>query len=322
MSSRDTVLSTVRKYLGRSVRLPSGVSWDVELNSSGTTLALQVSCDILSRNLQTNQAAAPFFMICFAYWYERATSQHCSTRLELTGAPPTSGGALQHFRRSMIALEAAQEALGERLTINGPSCVTWPTQPTFNKPLSKRSNREGDKKGSEHDLETQLCREAQIAHSFSSHFEPITTFRRQLPLGLFEGEISKKTMWTPGGGAQADLWSTSPDGTTFHLFELKVMGSKLVGVLPELLTYLWLVHRTRVGFNGQPPISGGGEGLTAARSAKFLKGWIMAPNVHPLIRMNGSGPLDWFNQGLAHHGITIAFSDYALDSSGLIEWRT
>ena len=41
--------------------------------------------------------------------------------------------------------------------------------------------------------------------------------------------MSGHAHWTPGGGAQADLWSTSPDGRHFHLFELKVRGNRAIG---------------------------------------------------------------------------------------------
>ena len=47
----------------------------------------------------------------------------------------------------------------------------------------------------------------------------------------------------------------------------------------------------------------------------------MAPSVHPLIRMGVDSPLAWFNQGLARHGLSLAFSDYVEASSGHLEWR-
>lgn len=72
-----------------------------------------------------------------------------------------------------------------------------------------------------------------------------------------------------------------------------------MGILPELLTYSWLLHRARVGFPDGRTIGGGGPGVDAARAAERIVGWIVAPAVHPLVAHEGRGPLEWLNAGLA-----------------------
>jgi hypothetical protein len=56
------------------------------------------------------------------------------------------------------------------------------------------------------------------------------------------------------------------------LFGLKVSGNSSVGILGELLSYLWVLHRVRVGLPGGRVIGGGGPGVAAARGAERLVG--------------------------------------------------
>jgi len=299
VSFEHEVVVPVRGFLGRGVRLPSVGTWSFEPVGGVPALALELDASCLGRNLQTNHAAAPFFLLCFAYWLERARGLEVGLRVEIVGAPPSRTGPLRHYRRAWIALEALEAALGDRLEILGAPARGWPQAPVFNAPLVDRGGADGTGGGREHKVEVALTEDPDAAAGFSDLHAPITGFRRQLPLGLFEGQVAKANHWTPGSGAQADLWSTSPDGDAFHLFELKVGGNTQVGVLPELLTYAWLLHRARVGLPGGALIGGGGPGVEAARRANRLVGWIVAPTVHPLVAHGGRSPLEWLNAGLA-----------------------
>jgi hypothetical protein len=147
--------------------------------------------------------------------------------------------------------------------------------------------------GEEHHLETQICRAKVWSKTAPEICGPLARFERQLPLGLFTGRVSTKNTWTPRGGAQADLWSTSPDREHFHLFELKTSKNASVGALPQLLTYLWILNRVKRG-----KITGGGPGAQAARQAKQLHGWWLAPRLHPLLLQGQDSPVRWLAEGL------------------------
>jgi len=299
MSFEHDVVAPVRAFLGRPVRLPTGATWSFERDGGAPVLRLEMDAGQLARNLQTNQAAAPFFLLCFGYWLARARGVDPQLRVDVVGTPPTQKGPLRHYHRSWIALEALEAAMGDRLEVGGAPAQRWPERPVFNAPLVDRGTSDGSGGGREHKVEVALTQSPEAAEGFSALHAPIVGFRRQLPLGLFEAEVAKKNYWTPGSGAQADLWSTSPDGDVFHLFELKVSGNTQVGVIPELLTYAWLLHRARVGLDGGARFGGGGPGVHAARAAQRIVGWIVAPAVHPLVAHNGRGPLEWLNAGLA-----------------------
>ena len=72
------ICSPVRAHLGRGVRLPSVGAWHIERHRGTPTLGLTVSSDVLGTNLQTNGAASPFFLLCFAYWWARCSGSEIS----------------------------------------------------------------------------------------------------------------------------------------------------------------------------------------------------------------------------------------------------
>jgi hypothetical protein len=298
MSSFDAIVcAPVRAHLGRPVRLPSLGTWDVSTARGAPLLSLELPHAVLAENLQTNGPATPFFLLCFAWWHAHITRTDPFLRVSIVGDPPTDAAAVRHLRRSRIALEALTAALGDRIVVEGLSGDPWPAAPVFNAPNQVRGSDLGGK-GPEHMVEVQLTDERNHAESVPAGDLTIDRFRRQLPLGLFDGEVARSAHWTPGQGAQADLWATSPDGSVFHLFELKVKGNETVGILPELLTYLWLIHRARAGLPDGRTFRGGAEGLEAARRAERLVGWTLAPHLHPLLGSASATPMRWLADGL------------------------
>ena len=322
MTFQTHVVAPVREHMGRPVRLPATGTWSLERDRGASVLRLELPADSLARNLQTNHAAAPFFLLCFAYWYSRITGVEPHLRLDVTGAAPVAAGPLRHHRRAWIALEALEAALGDRLSVTGAPLARWPDSPVINAPLVDRASADGSGGGPEHRVEVALTADPAHAAAFSTLHAPIAGFRRQLPLGLFEGSVARSNHFTPGQGAQADLWATSPDGDVFHLFELKVAGNTLVGVLPELLTYAWLLHRARVGLPDGTPIAGGGPGVEAARAAERIACWIVAPALHPLVEHDAHGPLEWLNAGLAPE-LSFGVAPFVEGgATGFLRWTT
>lgn len=77
-------------------------------------------------------------------------------------------------------------------------------------------------------LLANLCREHGLM------LEEPCQFFRQLPVGLFEEQVSAETRVFTGGKSAIDLWTTA--GEDIVLFELKVDNAK-VGILSEIMFY-------------------------------------------------------------------------------------
>jgi len=328
MSFEALVLTPVREYLGRRIKVPSGASWTAEKQADDVlNLVVDLTVDALAADFQKDLPAAPSFLVCLAYWVERATSAKTRCLVRVHGEPPTEGSRLLHWRRSLFLLAELEAVIPERFAVEAPDRWRWPERPVLNAPLSTRSTEARDDSNPEHRLEAYLCREPAALDSFCKVVTPITGFRRQLPVGLFEGKVAKETALTPGGGSQVDLWAQSPDGGILHLFELKALTrsgkpNAKVGIIPEALYYARLMHHVRVGLDDGRQIEGGGEGVEAARNAENVIMWLVAPGYHPLVYSGQETSLARLNEGMAAEGVELRVLPIELDDEGLLaRWR-
>lgn len=318
MSFDALVLNPVRKFLHRRVEVPDGASWIVETEGDATRLVLEESASNLSRNLQEDLAATPSFLLCLAYWLERATGRPTLCELRVTGVAPKDGSELLHWRRSLFVIEQLERAVPRRLTVKSPAHWQWPNAPILNAAQTDRSNDAEAGSRPEHILETDLCQSDAARLAFSRQVAPVLQFKRQLPVGLFSGVVSKNTHFTPGNKSQVDLWTCSPDGDTLHLFELKAKGNAQVGILPELLYYVRLLHHVRTNLS----IRGDDSVLQVLRATKRIVAWMVAPKVHPLVYCQGESPLVWLNDGMKEDAVEMRILPIELDQDGKwARWR-
>src|SRR5689334_1258545 len=126
----------------------------------------------------------------------------------------------------------------------------------MNAALSDRTADAHDGAKPEHRLETSLCRSPDARRGFEMIAGAIDGFRRQLPVGLFDGTVTKGSAWTPGGKSQGDLWARSSDGKVLHVFELKAAKSIPLGIVPEALYYARILHHVRTGLDDGRTIIG------------------------------------------------------------------
>lgn len=100
--------------------------------------------------------------------------------------------------------------------------------------------------------------------------------KRQLPVGIFEGGVSKKNAVFPRGKSAIDLWGIS--GDDFYVLELKAKGNCKVGVLSELFFYVMVLREEQIAKFYRDSDEG-----KLIRGTKQIKAFIVAPELHPLI---------------------------------------
>lgn len=304
-------LRLLRAHMGRAVAVPSSARWRIELDPHPVVVA-EVRPEDLGRNLQDDAAAAPFFALCLAWWFERAglfPGREVRARVEVVGGevPDTP-----HGRRSSFVLHELARLLPGRFACAPVVRMRWPASPALNAAIADRDAVARPERGGEHAIEVAFTRQGDLAAQFAP-IDAIDGFRRQLPVGLFDGAVSAATRWGPGAKSQIDLWATARDGRTVHVFELKDAGNCKVGILPEALWYARLLHAVRTGDLGGRAVAGGGEAMDAVRRARRVAMWLLVQDAHPLVRVGDDSPLAWLRSAMAGDGVTVGVLPYEVD---------
>lgn len=141
---------------------------------------------------------------------------------------------------------------------------------------------------------------------------------RQLPVGLFTGEVSEETRFTTDGAL--DIWAAKED--EIFLFELKKEGNKPLGIISELMFYAHAVSdimRHKIEYKSTPELEkskskqyrefGKFYELYENQSVKKLHAVFLVDERHPLIT---SGLIDFINDSECFHKLGIRFSHKTL----------
>ena len=138
----------------------------------------------------------------------------------------------------------------------------------------------------------------------------------QLPMGLFDGAVSKVTAITPGGASQADLWRIDHD--KFYVYELKDCinsDNTHVGIITELMFYANVLYRLFITYEIHYPNEAGkfrtdkrekaSRGLELvldaihSHSITQIKAVLLTDRLHPLIEYAKEQLLNDMNKGKA-----------------------
>lgn len=179
--------------------------------------------------------------------------------------------------------------------VNNKSNKDKPSIYVLNTPSKERSNELSNQKvgsdmTSEHDLEVLfitkykdgLLKKAKLSKLY-----------RQLPIGVFEGKVSKGNAIFTGQHSAIDIWGISDDKKTLSIFELKKPENRAVGIVSELIFYSMVVKdilSERFIIN---PVDNNNSKIRdiialkeALQHTKYIKAYFLVKDMHPLIKMD------------------------------------
>jgi len=102
---------------------------------------------------------------------------------------------------------------------------------------------------------------------------------RQLPVGVFEGDIKKVNSIFTGGKSAIDIWGINHDDELL-LFELKAEKNNKIGIISELYFYYCIMRCVQTG---QFKHKKSETDLERIANTKKIKAYFLAPKLHPLI---------------------------------------
>lgn len=203
---------------------------------------------------------------------------------------------------------------GGRYLLNVESKPRTGTCPTFATTLKERK------------LEDVIARDPVTSGHFREAFG-LDVVGQQLPVGVFKDEVSSKMehALSPRAGAAVDLWGIG--GEELHVFELKAFedggGLRPLGILSELFFYVLVMRAVQSG------VVQFDAGTARSRSRPFrlipatktIQGWLLAPQLHPLLEYGDSPILDLLNAGFASAREPVTFRRALLSEAGTFKRR-
>ena len=166
---------------------------------------------------------------------------------------------------------------------------------TLNYPLQKSKD-----KSFKSETDQKMKYEAMLETAIYQHLSKTGYANHQLPMGLFDSQVSLATAITPGGASQADLWKIEKN--EFCVYELKDCintDNTHVGIITELMFYANVLHRLLITREIQYPTeadiyrtrkrenaSRGFEHILDAiyqNSITHIKAVLLTDRLHPLI---------------------------------------
>lgn len=132
---------------------------------------------------------------------------------------------------------------------------------------------------------------------------------RQLPVGVFENVVSKKTSIFTGGKSAIDIWGFSKENELL-VFELKADNNVKVGILSELYFYVSVLKMLKK----QTFRHDNCNQEDILKIAKFdqIKAFFLCPSIHPLIDKKILDLLNEPNSQIKYHYINFD-KDYKLN---------
>ena len=205
---------------GMDVKKPSRLpaEYDYAIDTKSKTLTLKLSHKgVCEDNMQDNGSAFESWAIAFKYYCPELIQ-----RVVIDWEEPANES--EHFNRFIYRLTRFVQ------TYDWATAYKHiPAMPS----LLCCSAPNGDTKTKEHySMDSEDWLECDFIERNESKYDYIN---HQLPVGLFDGEASDYSPFTPAGNSQIDIWALKKD--EFSIFELKIPSNKPLGIISELMFY-------------------------------------------------------------------------------------
>lgn len=245
------------------------------LEGPPSSVRMSLNADAVIANMQTDHAAFEAWALALWAWTD-------ATRIVLDWKTPdrTEDG---HYQRFLFRAQCFRDLFPDRFSLARNEShrpfdrITSVDRAGADSPSANASHREAR-------LERRLVQE-----KWPKHKDGMLESSQQMPVGTFNGSVSKATAVFTGGKSAIDLvgWNEVGKKKTFAIYELKAGNNTPLGIVSELLFYIHLlrwVRQTKPGADLR--VQGYRPGLqpyNALLDCTHLEGVFLAPRFHPLL---------------------------------------
>lgn len=270
-SIKDGYYSTNPKRK-RNIRISSGI----RLNIDGNSIKMKLSSTAVSSNMQKNKGAFDGWALVIIRWskYEKVIINWDKPDLIDNG----------HYQRFLFRVMHFSQDFDSWFSID-KDCQMFLEDLKIKKGANyylNMPNYRGNKVSQypEAILE-DLFVNGNLREPLMNISNAISLYR-QLPVGVFENKVSKKTSIFTGGKSAIDIWGIN-NKNELLVFELKADNNEMVGIISELYFYVCVLQKIRKQIFKYENCTDENKHLLNIAETKRIKAYFLSPTLHPLI---------------------------------------
>jgi len=256
----------------RNIKLPSRIGFFIKENE----IIMKLTKESVCKNMQDDSVAFEGWALVIKRWgkYEKVIISWGKPDLIDNGHYQRFLFRLKHFSQdfnSWFSIDKECQILLDGLKIKDTE-----------KYLLNMPSKRGDKVSSnpEANLEDRFVKgDLREPLMNISNAEEI---HRQLPVGVFENNVSKSTSIFTGGKSAIDIWGFSKENELL-VFELKADNNEKVGIISELYFYVCVLQKVRKQVFKYENCFDKNKHLLKIPKTKKIKAYFLAPTLHPLV---------------------------------------
>ena len=213
MNNNDFLKELKRRGIKTINDLPLGYDYSI----SNKTLILKMDSDGICENMQKDISAFESWAIVLKHYCSKIIND-----VAIDWKEPKEKN--EHFNRFIYRITRFVQTYS--WAKSNKQIPVMPSLLCCSAPNDETAPKEAYKEDSEDWLENDFVEKNALKYDAINH---------QLPVGLFDGNATGNTRFTPGRNSQIDIWGVK--GDEFFVFELKRPGNKPLGIISELMFY-------------------------------------------------------------------------------------
>lgn len=271
MNSKEIVRKLREVTQNQNISLPESNVFEI----SDKTLTIRISDKGVCANMQSNESAFEGWALCLKAWLPDLIE-----KVSICWNPASPKSNALHYERFKYRVwkfirtyDWAENGSLYNMDYYGENLKNWVV------------NFPGDEADKEAQGEEAILERDYIANQKENY----DVIDHQLPVGVFNSIVSKKSCVMPSGKSQIDIWALR--GDTLHIFELKKPNNLMVGIISELMYYVNIMNdiknqRIKYPQDAKQCAYRNFDVLYSSLTSNkihFIKGHFLAEKLHPLI---------------------------------------
>lgn len=256
----------------RNIKLPSKINFSI----ADDTVKMKLSSNAVSSNMQKDDGAFEGWALVLKRW-----GNYKNVIISWDKPAKIDNG---HYQRFLFRLKHFSQDFNAWFSID-KDCQIFLNDLKINqaeKYLLNIPSKRGDKVSPNPEAELEDRFVNKDLRTTLMNISNAVSVYRQLPVGVFENNVSKSASIFTGGKSAIDIWGFNKSNELL-VFELKADNNEKVGIISELYFYVCVLQKVRKQIFKHENCLDENKHLLEIPATKKIRAYFLSPTLHPLV---------------------------------------